>query len=99
MLSRPTLTCYQCNEEAVYHSHKHVESFCSYPCFDQFLLNASSIGPKSDLPYTLPVSLRKFILKSTQYVASLSLPLNSIWCGATPLAQPPSTQCLSLVGV
>jgi len=37
------------------------------------VVRPQSIGPRSDLPYTVPEPLRKFMLKSTKYVASLSL--------------------------
>lgn len=33
----------------------------------------ASIGPRSNLPYTLPIPLRKFITNCTKYMASLSL--------------------------
>lgn len=36
-------------------------------------VHPTSIGPRSNLPYTLPIPLRKFIIKCTKYMASLSL--------------------------
>lgn len=37
------------------------------------VVRPQSIGPRSDLPYSVPESLRKFMLKATKYVAALPL--------------------------